>query len=130
MVAKPQAFLLHGFLGVGKTTFAKRLEREQAAVRFTHDEWMSRLYGSNPPAAHFQDYADRVFGTMETIWTRCLELGTNVVLDYGFWSRAERAHVRGLVLMHGGEPVLYRFNCPSDIAMKRVSERNGQPGAL
>jgi predicted kinase len=130
MLAKPKAFLLHGFLGVGKTTFAKRLEREQQAVRFTHDEWMSRLYGSSPPAAHFHDYAGRVSTTMEEVWTRCLELGTNIVLDFGFWSKAERAHVRALVAAHGGEPILYRLHCPADVAMERIAQRNGRPGTL
>jgi predicted kinase len=130
MLSKPKAILLHGFLGVGKTTFAKRLEREEGAVRFTHDEWMSRLYGSDPPAADFQDLAGRVSMTMEGVWTRCLELGTSVVLDFGFWSRAERAHVRALVSGHGGEAVLYRLNCPPDVAMKRIKMRNGLPGNL
>jgi hypothetical protein len=34
------AHLLNGYLGVGKTTLARRLEHELPAVRFTHDEWM------------------------------------------------------------------------------------------
>jgi predicted kinase len=130
MLPRPKAFLLHGFIGVGKTTFARRLEREQGAVRFTHDEWMSRLHGSDPPAADFQDHAGRIFAVMESVWTRCLELGTNVVLDYGFWTRAERAHVGALVAKHGGEPVLYRLTCSGDVAMRRIAERNGQSGTL
>lgn len=90
MTQRPKAFLLHGFLGVGKTTLARRLEVEYRAMRFTHDEWMYRLYGDDPPAAQFPQYAARVSVTMSAIWTRCLELGTNVVLDFGFWSKAER----------------------------------------
>lgn len=43
MKQRPKAFLIHGFLGAGKTTFAKRLEEEEKALRFTHDEWMSQL---------------------------------------------------------------------------------------
>jgi predicted kinase len=39
------AFLIHGYLGAGKATLARRLEVEQAAIRFTHDEWMRSLYG-------------------------------------------------------------------------------------
>jgi hypothetical protein len=32
------AHLSHGFLGVGKTTLARRLEKDIPAIRFSHDE--------------------------------------------------------------------------------------------
>lgn len=130
MSQRPKAFLLHGFLGVGKTHLARRLEETHHAVRFTHDEWMRRLYGDDPPAERFPDYAARVFGTMESVWTRCLDLGTNVVLDFGFWSVAERAQARALVKAHGGEPLLYRLSCPDAVALARIAQRNGQPDSL
>lgn len=130
MSQRPKAFLLHGFLGVGKTRLARLLEEEHRAVRFTHDEWMRRLYGDDPLAERFPDYAARVFGTMEAMWTRCLDLGTNVVLDFGFWSVAERAGARALVMAHGGEPLLYRLSCPDAVALERIARRNGQPDSL
>jgi predicted kinase len=43
------AHLIHGYLGAGKTTFARRLEEELPAIRFSHDEWMTNLYGDDPP---------------------------------------------------------------------------------
>jgi predicted kinase len=124
MATQPRAYLLHGFLGVGKTTFAKQLEHERNAIRFTHDEWMSRLYGNDPPAALFQQRASRVFGLMEDVWTRCLALGSSVVLDFGLWSRAERERVRTLVSMNGGIAVLYRLSCADDVAWQRIERRN------
>ena len=57
--------LLFGGVGSGKTTVAKKLERELPAVRFTHDEWTARLYGCYPPAAGFQEASARVW---ELIW--------------------------------------------------------------
>jgi predicted kinase len=55
-----KAHLIHGYLGAGKTTFARRLEQELRAIRFTHDEWMSRLYGDDPSADMFPEYAERI----------------------------------------------------------------------
>ena len=45
-------FLMCGLPGSGKTTLAKRIERERGALRLTHDEWIARLYGTKltPPA--------------------------------------------------------------------------------
>jgi predicted kinase len=51
----PTVHMIHGYLGAGKTTFARRLEQELPAIRFTHDEWMARLYGIDPPVEHFAD---------------------------------------------------------------------------
>jgi predicted kinase len=63
------AFLIHGYLGAGKTTLARRLEVEQAAIRFTHDEWMRSLYGDDPPETRLSEYAKRVSGvTPEMLW--------------------------------------------------------------
>ena len=125
----PLAFLLHGYLGVGKTTLARRLEAEHAAIRFTHDEWMRALYGSDPPEALFGEYARRVSGVIEAAWTRCLELRLNVVLDFGFWSRSERDRTRALIAQLGGECRLYRVTCPDEIARQRIGGRNEDLGA-
>ena len=96
------AHLIHGYLGAGKTTFARQLERDIPAIRFSHDEWMVRLYGDDPPETRCSEYAKRVSGVMEPVWTRCVALKMNVVLDFGFWTRSERDRVRGLVASLGG----------------------------
>lgn len=128
MIERPTAFLLHGFLGAGKTTLAKKLESERDAVRFTHDEWMNELFGDDPPEALFPDYARRISGVMQKTWTRCLDLGVNVVLDSGLWSRKERDDIRTIVARHGGEPALYRLNCPDEVAWQRIDARNRASG--
>ncbi|WP_293913313.1 ATP-binding protein [Deinococcus sp.] len=74
---------LHGFLGSGKTTLARRLERELPAFRFSSDEWMTTLYGQDPPAEQFAEFRTRVPTLMRRYWVRALELGLDVVLDEG-----------------------------------------------
>ena len=41
------AHLIHGYIGAGKTTLARTLERELPAIRFTPDEEVARRYGEN-----------------------------------------------------------------------------------
>lgn len=122
------AHLIHGYLGAGKTTFARRLESETSAVRFTHDEWMLRLYGEDPPAQRFAEWAERVSSLIEDIWCRCLLAGVDVILDSGFWSRAERDRTRAIVVGLGADVRLYRLSCPDDVAWARIAARNADSG--
>ncbi|MFW8625162.1 AAA family ATPase [Deinococcus sp. ME38] len=85
---------LHGFIGSGKTTLARTLEQELGALRFTSDEWMTALYGQDPPADEFPVLFRRVMTVMEAQWTRAVTLGVPVILDHGFWTRAARDELR------------------------------------
>jgi predicted kinase len=118
------AHLIFGYLGAGKTTFAKQLEQACNAVRFTHDEWMTALYGSNPSAEHFAEYAERVSRVMEPIWSRVLVCGVDVVLDLALWSRAARDEIRATVRRLGGSSKLYWLRCTEAVARERCRVRN------
>ena len=87
---QPTLFLTVGLPGTGKTTAARRIEVEQAALRLTKDEWVKALYGhENPPSAQAV-----IEGRLIEIGLRALELGNNVVIDYGLWGRDERSALR------------------------------------
>ncbi len=122
---KPMAtlHLLCGFIGSGKTTFATKLEQDIPAVRFSPDEWIVKLYGSNPPATEFQGYYNCV---ADLIWQntfRLLSLGLDVVLDFGFWSRASRDEARTKATEAGASCKLYFLDCPEEIMRRRVLKR-------
>jgi predicted kinase len=119
------AHLIHGFVAAGKTTLARRLEREHGAVRFTHDEWMHVLFGPTPPADRFAELHERVDGLIWEYAGRLLRLGVDVVLDSGFWSRASRARARERVRSLGARPVLYRVSVPDEVARARCARRSG-----
>lgn len=125
----PTAHLIHGYLGAGKTTLAHCLEDHFRAVRFSHDDWMSRLFGADPSADSFAAGAERVSQLMHPIWTRCLAVGVDVVLDLAFWSRSQRDEVRQHVIYLGASPRLYRLEASDEVAWNRIAHRNTQLGA-
>jgi predicted kinase len=97
-------FLIVGLPGAGKTTRAKELETSAPALRLTPDEWQIALFGDqNPP-----DKRDLVEGKLVELGMRAAALGTNVVLDFGFWGRDERSALRWIARRVGaGSRVVY-----------------------
>lgn len=115
--------LIHGFIGSGKTTFAKRLERKTGALRLTQDEWMVALHGINPPMEKFAEYEARV-RIMLWQWTlAALEDGRDVIQDAGCWSRAGRDDIRQQAARLGFKVKLYSARCSRDEMLKRTLAR-------
>jgi predicted kinase len=118
------AHLIYGFIGSGKTTFARRLEAQQPVLRFSFDEWMVQLYGTNPPKELFHDYWIRVNHLITHQWSRALTLGIDVVLDEGLWHRRRRDQVRTLVTSLGADFKLYHVQCSESTMRTRTLLRN------
>jgi predicted kinase len=80
-----------GLPAVGKTVRAKEIEVSVGALRLTPDEWMLPLFGELE-----DERRDVIEGRFIWLAVRALRLGTNVILDFGVWSRAERSGLRHL----------------------------------
>jgi predicted kinase len=124
--------LLHGFTGAGKTTFARKLESELLALRFTPDEWLVQLYGNNPPEEQFSEYYDRVTNLIWQLTMQLLRSDRDVILDFGFWSRLSRDEARSKARSVGANFKLYSISCSEETMRERVLKRSAQlpAGAL
>ena len=116
--------MMCGLTGSGKTTYAKRLEREHSAVRFSVDEWMIDLYGHHMPRAVFGERLRVIKDLLWNVARRLLELEVNVVLDFGFWKRKERLDFQARTEKVGATPLLYFFDSPLPELERRLAARN------
>ncbi len=128
----PTLHLVHGLPGTGKTTYAIRLARERRAVRFTPDEWMVTLHGTNPPEPLFRDQLAKIFTLIWEHAARVLAAGTDVVIDGGFWTRASRNDARRWAGERAVECRFYAMRCSLVEARHRVLQRTASllPGTL
>lgn len=62
--------------------------------------------------------------SMQPAWVRCLSLGLDGVIDYSFWSHAERDRARAAGEDVWAIPVLWAVRCSDDEARKRMALRN------
>jgi predicted kinase len=92
IVLMAKVFLVVGLPGSGKSTHARRLAIEHHALRLTPDDWMIPLFGE-PEGEGKRDVLE---GRFITLALQLVRLGTNMVLDFGFWSREERLSLRWL----------------------------------
>jgi len=125
-------FLLCGLPGAGKTTLAKQLEISQPALRLSPDEWIASLLADRADIAE----RDRLRAPVEALqWEvakRTLALGCDVVLEWGFWSRNERAWYRAQAQALGACVELrYLALDPAEL-WARLNKRNAQlpPGTF
>ena len=102
------------------TTFARELEETHRAIRYTYDEWIVQLFGRSPSAGQFETLSNRVSNLIWRIATRNLALGTDVILDKGFWYQRDRENVRQAAAAIGAESKLYFLDAPIDVLRKRV----------
>lgn len=72
---------------------------------------MVRLYGNDRPVERFAESHRRIYEQVEEIWTRCLELGLDVVLDFGL-TRRERDATRRKISGYSCSGVSLPANLP------------------
>ena len=124
---KPVAHIIIGFIGSGKTTFARKLEKETGAVRFTKDEWMVRLFGNAPPKDKFEEYDHNMISLSRDMALVCLKAGTDVIIDEGFWEKEQRDEIREKVKNVGAIPKLYYIEASLEIMKARTLKRTENP---
>ena len=119
-MTEARLILICGLPGSGKTTLARQLAPKLHAVRFCPDEWKHDLD---------IDYSDeerrvRLEARLWRLGQELLGLGQSVILENGFWARAERDELR-LAARALSVPVeLHYLELPLDELWRRLEIRN------
>lgn len=121
--SRPTLYLMVGLPGSGKTTRARAIEADHAALRLTPDDWLLALYGPDLDRAQRDAVRDPIEALQWGVAQRSLALGCNVVLDWGFWSRAERDAYRERAARLGATVRVVFLNAPLDVLWSRIAAR-------
>lgn len=114
---------MHGFIGFGKSTIAKQLEKSLPAVRLNNDDWMVELYGRGPHGEKHNDYFMRIDELQWILAREIIRCGVDVILDYGCWNKDDRKKQVIRALEFADKVIIHNVKCNIDVARKRCVSR-------
>lgn len=117
-----------GLPAAGKTTAALRLEAETGAVRFSPDDWQYALFGHDIDDPEHDARHTRIEALIWEVAAQLLRRGIDVILDFGFWSRAEREAMRSRAAALGARCQLHYLPASVETLWRRLEARNRRAG--
>ncbi|MBE6759174.1 MAG: ATP-binding protein [Ruminococcaceae bacterium] len=115
--------LICGMICSGKSHYAGRLREELNGLILSTDEITLSL-----PQEVIGDCFDRVSDGVNAYLMRksldVLATGTDVILDWGFWTAEKRSEIREFYRQHGVEFWFHYIDVDRDTLARNISERN------
>ena len=125
---QPIAYVICGFIGTGKTTFARKLEKETGAIRVTKDEWIIKIFGNKITLDNnFEVYDKNITKLATDIAFKILNAGKDVIIDEGFWVKSQRDDIKKKILQVGAKPIFYYVESSVEKMKERVINRSKNP---
>lgn len=116
-------FLICGKVCSGKSTLAALLRASENAVVLSCDEVVFSLFGEDFGERH-EEVTNRVKKYLCKKAAEIAHIGGNVILDWGFWSRTERQHMRRFFEIGEIRTVLYYVDVTDEEWHRNIKCRN------
>ena len=113
-------YLTCGKICSGKSTFARKLAKEKNAVILSCDE-LTKLF---PPTENHESVLEAVEKYLLKKMEEIISCGTNVILDWGFWTKQKRNEITSR-LKSLGIPYEWHYIMVSDSQLREnIKKRN------
>ena len=113
-----------GRICCGKTTYAQKLREERNAVILSIDDITLTLFPEGAGELH-DTYALRTEQYLLSLSLQILRTGTDVILDWGLWTKAQRDRLRAFYAENGFESEIHYLQVSREEWERRIRKRNG-----
>ena len=114
-----------GKICCGKSTYARKLREETKAVILSIDDVMLTLFPEGAGERH-DAFVLRTEQYLLALSMQITAAGTDVILDWGLWTRAQRERLRAFYRQHGVETEIHYLRISGDEWEKRIRRRNSR----
>lgn len=118
-----KVFLICGKICSGKSYYARTLKHKYNAVILSTDEATYDLI-NNEQGEFYNVFAQRVNGYLKKKSAEICKAGANVILDWGFWTKKDRADISHYLEANGVEYEWHYIDVSDDTWKKNIDERN------
>lgn len=118
-----KVILVCGKICSGKTFYCKRLLKEYNAVLLSCDEIESQIFYHSLGEKH-DIVAEDIKKYLHKKAVEIASVGTNVVLDWGFWTQAERKSVSDYYRSNGIAYEWHYVDVPDEVWQRNIASRN------
>ncbi|TVT85891.1 ATP-binding protein [Pseudomonas sp. H3(2019)] len=127
MTTTPTLHLMCGKIASGKSTLAKVLADNHAAILLSEDHWLSMLYpGEIRSVSDYVRCAHRIRGVLGPLVTNMLAAGVCVVLDFPANTVADREWLRTLADRAQTQHCLHYLDVDEETCRARLHARNAE----
>jgi len=116
-----------GKICCGKSTYARRLQAVANAVILSIDEITLSLFPDGSGEMH-DTYAYRAEQYLLSLSLQILKAGTDVILDWGLWTRTQRDRLRAFYAGHGIKYEIHYLRISKAEWERRIRKRNAEQG--
>lgn len=123
--------MMCGLPGSGKSTYARVLER-RGYTRLSIDEVVWARIGRDAVDLDPAEYEQLKSAIEQELWEeliRLMEARLPVVIDYSFWSQANRDRYKAVIESHGCRWELIRLKADLETLRRRLDDRNQENDA-
>lgn len=117
-------YFIAGFVGSGKTTYAKKLAQAEKGFRFSLDEWMIPLFGEHMEREVFDSRLATLQELFKEAALELTSLGVPVIFDFGFWTRKDREAFMAWATHHNLIAEMHYLDVSFELCKQRASLRN------
>lgn len=120
-----KVILICGKICSGKSTYAEQLRVHHNAVVLSTDEITFALFGQHCGDNH-DDYVERTQNYLFNKSLELIEVGINVILDWGFWMKEERDYAREFYNSRNIACEFHYIDISDETWKERLKKRNSE----